>query len=102
LGEYENAYTLALKIQSQRDSIHVESIKAMEKEALVKYEAGQKDEALKTKDKQINQQKQIQYLGIGLLVLLLSLLALLYYNFRRNQKVSKQLQLLNTSLESRN
>ncbi|MEN0050416.1 MAG: histidine kinase dimerization/phosphoacceptor domain -containing protein [Bacteroidota bacterium] len=91
------------KIAAQlKDTLATERYENLESELIQKYESDQKDERIALQTATIQQQKQIQWLSIGLAGLLALLLAGLFFTYRRNQKTNTLLQNLNTDLAQKN
>ncbi|GAB5552546.1 MAG: hypothetical protein Sapg2KO_21370 [Saprospiraceae bacterium] len=104
--EQTGSFQKALKYQKiaaqMRDTLNKERYENLESELIQKYESEQKDEQINLQTATIQQQKQIQYLGIGIGGLLTILLCGLFLTYRNNRKKNFQLQALNTDLETTN
>lgn len=104
--EQTGNYLKALKHQKiaaqMRDTLNKERYENLESELIQKYESEQKDEQISLQTATIQQQKQIQYLGIGIGGLLTLLLGGLFLTYRNNRKKNLQLQTLNNNLGATN
>lgn len=99
LGDYKKAYLNQELAHSVFDTLMQKRIVNMENEALFKYESGKKDLALAEQEIIIQQNARIQWMGAGLISLLLLFLGTLFYYFRRNKKTSDALFLKNQENE---
>jgi len=86
------------ELESFKDNI----ILSLESEAQSKYEVGQKNATILFQDKIISQQKRTKVLYIILTALLAIILFGLFYFFRKNKKRNQQLEVLNTTLDTKN
>lgn len=102
LGYFEKALIYSEKARDQKDSMYMAKVENLESEMIIKYETGKKDESIAQKDQQLAQEKQIRLLGFGLAALFALLLTGLFYNYRKNQKITKQLTGLNLDLTQSN
>jgi two-component sensor histidine kinase len=93
---YHQLYTSEL--ESFKDNI----ILSLENEAQSKYEVGQKNATILFQDEKISQQKRTKVLYIILSGLLAIILFGLFYNYRKKQKRSQQLEALNSALDIKN
>ena len=99
LGHLENALEYRIKGFELQDKLKDEKIANLESEAVIKYETGKKDQALAEQETIIQQNQRIQWLGIGLITLLLVFLSTLFYYFRRNKKTTQALAVKNQENE---
>ena len=99
LGDYREAYHHQELAHAVFDTLMQKRIVNMENEALYKYESGKKDQALAEQETIIRQNSRIQWMGAGLIGLLLLFLGTLFYYFRRNKKTSDALFLKNQENE---
>ncbi len=91
LGDYQKAFLNQRIAHEIFDTLMQNRVANLESEALVKYESGKKDQALEEQATIIAQKNRIQWLGIGLIGLLLLFLGTLFYYLQRNQKIAKAL-----------
>lgn len=91
LGNYQKAFFYQGLAHEIFDTLMQNRVANLESEALIKYESGKKDQALEEQATIIAQKNRIQWLGIGLIGLLLLFLSTLFYYFRRNQKIARAL-----------
>lgn len=91
LGNFEKALEYSNKAKQEKYSMLEDKIQNLESEAVVKYETGKKDQAIALQEKQLNQQMKVQILIVSIAVMLGLLLALLYYNYRKNKKNTAEL-----------
>lgn len=99
LGDYQKAYLNQQLAHAVFDTLMQKRISNLESEALFKYESGKKDQALEEQATIIEQKDRIQWLGIGLIGLLLLFLSTLFYYFRRNKKIAAALLVKNKENE---
>jgi two-component sensor histidine kinase len=99
LGNYQKAYLNQQAAHRIFDTLMQNKVANLESEALIKYESGKKDQAIKGQATTIERNNRIQWLGIGLISLLLLFLSTLYYYFRLNQKISSALSAKNKENE---
>ncbi len=99
LGDYKNAFLYLEKYTNSLVQIHNDKITNLETEAVIKYETGKKDQAILAQEIEIKQKNRIQLLGIGTLALLLIFLGTLYWNYRKNQKITEALRIKNEENE---
>lgn len=102
LEDFENAFLYQGKYMAALEERLSETIDNLNSELTAKYEAGQREATIVLQNKQIKQQKLIQYLVIGVAVLLAIILFLLYRNYRSKQRSNEHLSQLNNSLEAKN
>ncbi len=99
LGDYQKSI-LNLKLAYEVfDTLMQDKVANLESEALFKYESGKKDQAIEEQATIIHQKNRIQWLGIGLIGLLLLFLSTLFYYFRRNKKIAGALLIKNKENE---
>lgn len=91
LGNFEKALEYSNKATEEKYSMLEDKIQNLESEAVVKYETGKKDQAIALQEKQLNQQMKVQILIVSIALMLGLLLALLYYNYRKNKKTTAEL-----------
>lgn len=91
LGDYQKAFLNQQLAFEVLDTLMQNKVANLESEALVKYESGKKDQAIEEQATIIEQKNRIQWLGIGLIGLLLLFLSTLFYYFRRNKKIAAAL-----------
>lgn len=99
LGDYEMAYHNQQSAHGIFDTLMQNKVANLESEALVKYESSKKDQAIEEQTIIIEQKNRIQWLGIGLISLLLLFLSTLFYYYRRNQEISSDLLIKNKENE---
>ncbi len=91
LGDYKSALAYQKKALLVRDSIaSVKSDEAMSK-MLTQYETQKKEATILLQQKQISQQKEIQWLGAGVGLLLIGLLAFSFISYRNRSKSNRLL-----------
>ena len=91
MGNYQQAFVTQQLAHKVFDTLMINKVANLETEALFKYESGQKDQAIEEQATIIEQKNRIQWLGTGLIGLLLIFLSSLFYYFRRNKIISKAL-----------
>jgi two-component sensor histidine kinase len=99
LGEYKQAFLNKQAAHEVYDTLMQNKLANLEAEALVKYESGKKDQAIEEQSTIIEQKNRIQWLGIGLIGLLLLFTGTLFYYYRRNQEVNRALHVKNKENE---
>jgi two-component sensor histidine kinase len=99
LGDYKMAYHNQQVAREIFDTLMQNKVANLESEALVKYESGKKDQAIEEQTTIIEQKNRIQWLGIGLIGLLLLFLGTLFYSYRRNKKIAEALRIKNQENE---
>ncbi len=99
LGDYKNAFDKIQLAQNVLDTMMQNKVANLESEAFIKYESGKKDQALAEQANTITQNNRVQWLGMGLISLLLLFLGTLFYYYRRNQKISNDLLIKNKENE---
>lgn len=98
-GNYQQALLYRDKYFEAYGGMLEGKVTNLETEAAVKYETQKKDEALSTQAKVISQQKQIQHLSWGIVLILGLLFALLFFLFRRLQRTATDLKTKNAENE---
>ncbi len=71
----------------------------LETESFAKYESGKKDQAIEAQQLELRQKTRIQWLSIGIGILLALMLLGVFYNFRQTKKISKALKIKNDENE---
>lgn len=99
IGDHENALRYQEILTEMSLEIKEERIANLETEAVIKYETGKKDQEILAQSLQLKQNRKIQWLGFGLLFLLTALLGSLFYNYKKNQKITSALSVKNTENE---
>jgi len=100
-GDFENALQFQ-KLMAQEDETYYQSIIARQEDALqVKYETAKKEETITEQKQEIDRQRKIQLLYIGLAILFATLLFFLYFSFKNIRKKRKELALLNSQLNQK-
>lgn len=99
LNDTKNALLYHKKSVSIKNKVYEHKISNLETEAVVKYETGKKDEALIAQALVLEQKNRVQNLIIGIGVLLMALLALLFYFLRKSNKATQQITLKNAENE---
>lgn len=77
-------------------------IERLESEAQIKYETGQKNAIIVLQNEQIAQQKKTQILYISIAGLLVLIVFGLFFYYKKRQRKNRELQSLNTELDSKN
>ncbi len=99
LGDYKSALEFQKKARKMRDSTAaIESDKAMA-EMLTKYQTEQKESTISAQERQISQQKTVQWLSVGLVVLLVGFLIFGYHSYQLRTKANKLLLAKNAENE---
>ncbi len=99
VGNYQEAFLNQALAHEVFDTLTQNRIANLESESLIRYESGRKDQALAEQSTIIEQQTRIQWLGSGLIALLLLFLGTLFYYFRKNQKTAAALRVKNQENE---
>lgn len=102
IGNHKMALYYHQLYSSELESFKDNIILSLESEAQSKYEIGQKNATILFQDKIISQQKRTKVLYIILTALLAIILFGLFYFFRKNKKRNQQLEVLNTTLDTKN
>lgn len=99
LGDYKSALTYQKKAMVTRDSIaSVASDTAMSK-MLTSFETKKKEATILSQEHEISQQKKVQWLGAGILVLLAGLLAFSFISYRNRSRSNRLLAAKNAENE---
>lgn len=99
LGDYKSALSYQKKALLIRDSIaSVKSDRAMS-QLLTQYETKKKEATIEAQKKQISQQKEIQWLGGGVVLLLAGLLIFSFISYRNRSKSNRLLAAKNAENE---
>lgn len=99
LGDYKSSLAYQKKALKMRDSIaSVESDAAMSK-MLTQYETKKKEVTIASQQKEISQQKKVQWLGAGVVLLLCGLLLFGVISYRSRNRKNKLLALKNAENE---
>ncbi|MEH6536542.1 MAG: histidine kinase dimerization/phosphoacceptor domain -containing protein [Psychroserpens sp.] len=102
LGENKLALYYHQLYASELENFKDNIILSIETEAQAKYEVGQKNATILFQGEKINQQKRTKVLYVILSSLLVIILFSLFYNYRKNQRRSQQLEALNIELDTKN
>ncbi|MEO6637742.1 MAG: histidine kinase dimerization/phosphoacceptor domain -containing protein, partial [Ginsengibacter sp.] len=99
LGDYKSSLAYQKKALKMRDSIaSVESDAAMSK-MLTQYETKKKEVTIEAQQKEISQQKKVQWLGAGVVLLLSGLLVFGLISYRSRNRKNKLLAVKNAENE---
>ena len=99
LGDYKSALEYQKKALMIRDSIaSAASDEAMSK-MLTQYETKKKEATIATQQNEISQQKKAQWMGAGIVVLLIGLLAFSFISYRNRSKSNRLLSAKNAENE---
>ncbi|MEM1325602.1 MAG: histidine kinase dimerization/phosphoacceptor domain -containing protein [Bacteroidota bacterium] len=101
-GVFEQAVTQYQIAGQLKDSLAEARYQSLTSELIQKYESDQKDAQIALQTATIRQQRQIQWLSVGLAALFALLLFGLFLTYRRNQKTNQLLQGLNLDLSQKN
>ncbi|MFB0906873.1 MAG: two-component sensor histidine kinase [Spirosomataceae bacterium] len=101
-GDFENALIYHKKLKEQEGAIFTAEKNRTTTELQTQYETGKKDALLTIKDEQISQQRQIQYLFIGITVILAAFLFALYRSYLSRNKRLRITAELNEKLKIKN
>ncbi|WP_235297928.1 sensor histidine kinase [Portibacter marinus] len=99
LNDYEKAYEYQRKGLAAKTKMIDDKISNLESEAVIKYETGKKDQALLLQERQLKQKTRIQWLTIGIAIILATLLFVVFYFYRKNRKITEELSLKNQENE---
>ncbi|MDF1698822.1 MAG: histidine kinase dimerization/phosphoacceptor domain -containing protein [Saprospiraceae bacterium] len=99
LGNFEKALEYADKANKEKFAMLDEKVQNLESEAVVKYETGKKDQALALQEQQLSQQNKIQILTGSVAAMLALLLGILFFNYRKNKKITLALEKKNIENE---
>ena len=95
LGNYKEALSYQKKARLMRDSTaKIESDKAMS-EMLTRYETGKKEATISLQEKQLSQQKLVQWLSVGVSILLAGLLVFGYRTYKNRTEANRLLAVKN-------
>ena len=99
LGDYKSALSYQKKALMVRDSIaSVKSDTAMS-QMLARYETKKKEETIVTQQHEISEQKKVQWMGAGIVVLLIGLLAFSFISYRNRSRSNRLLAAKNAENE---
>ena len=99
LSDYPAVAKYQKVLQRIETTFYEDKVKNLEAESFAKYESGKKDQAILDQQRELKQKSRIQLLSYGIGALLLIFLVGLYLNYRRVQKISKQLKIKNNENE---
>ncbi|MFD0991230.1 histidine kinase dimerization/phosphoacceptor domain -containing protein [Mariniflexile jejuense] len=99
LGDFKAALKYKQKAYLLKDSIASIESDAKMSELLTQYETTKKEETIANQEDKISQQKRIQTLSFGLLVLLIGLLIFGFISYRNRSRANKLLASKNTEIE---
>jgi len=99
VGNYPQALKFQKRAKITYDSLMTNKVNNLEKEALIKYETGKKDQELAAQAVLLEQKNRIQWLTIGISTLFATLFFAVLFLFRRNQKTNTALQAKNAENE---
>ncbi|OZV69040.1 tetratricopeptide repeat-containing sensor histidine kinase [Winogradskyella aurantia] len=98
LGDYKKALEYEKLFSKERFNNLEEIIEQLETELQIKYETAKKDETIEVQDATINRQRRIQFLYIGIALLLGVILFGMFFTIKNNKRKRKALELLNDKL----
>lgn len=99
LGMYEKAIAQQELAYDIERKMLEEKVENLESEGIIKYESGKKDQEIALQDQQLKQKSRIQALILTIASLLSLMLVLLYRNFVKNRKITKELEKKNSENE---
>jgi two-component sensor histidine kinase len=99
LGDFENALKYREQLQMMKDSIVSVEKDQIAKELTTKYETEKKETQIALQEEQLVQKSKIQNLTFGAVALLAALLFTLFYYFRKNKRITVQLEAKNKENE---
>jgi two-component sensor histidine kinase len=99
LGNFQKALEYSNKGNDEKYDMLDDKIQNLKSEAVVKYETGKKDQAIAIQEQQLNQQMKVQILIASIAAILGLLLGLLFYNYRKNKKITTELAKKNNENE---
>ncbi len=109
IGNHEEAYNYLLQSQISKDSVITIEARKQINELSVKYESEQKDNLIRIKNLEMQQQENklyLLYLAFGFVSIILCFTGWLYYNKNKNLKIIKeknnQIEQANLELEQQN
>ncbi len=101
-GDFKKALIYHKKFKAQEDIVFTTEKNRTTTELQTQYESGKKDALLSIKDEQLRQQRQRQYLFIGIVVMLAAFLFLMYRSYVARNKRLQITAELNQKLEIKN
>lgn len=99
LGNYKNALLYTQKADAAQQRLYTSKIESLENEAVIKYETGKKDEAIKNQNELIAQKSKTQNITYSALGILSIMLVGLFYSFRKNQRAKDEISAKNAENE---
>ncbi len=102
LEQYGEALVYRKQAAELQEELTQDEIASLKSETLIKYDSGRKDQQLREQNKIIEQKNLLQWMSIGIAVLLTVLLSTLLYFFAKNKKINTILQSKNALIEERN
>ncbi len=99
LGDFEKALKYREQLQMMKDSIVSVEKDQIARELTTKYETEKKETLISLQEQQLAQKSKIQNLTFGAVALLAGLLFALFYNFRKNKRITAQLEVKNQENE---
>jgi two-component system NtrC family sensor kinase len=98
IGNFEKALEFQ-KLMAQEDETYYQSIIERQEDALqVKYETAKKEETIAEQQQEIDRQRKIQFLYVGMAILFATLLFFMYFSLKNIRKKRTELGLLNSQL----
>ncbi len=101
-GDFKQAHFAFLKYDTLKDSVFTAEADRRVAELQTQFEVAHKEATINSQQSALNQQSKEQVLTFGLVLLLVIILAGLYWNYRQKQQINQQLASLNVSLETKN
>lgn len=99
LGDYKSALAYQKKALKIRDSIASEASDTAMSGLLARYETKKKEQTIISQEKEISQQEKIQWMGAGILALLLGLLIFGVISYRARARKNRMLAVKNNENE---
>ena len=99
LGDHKNALRYERKLATENETYYEDKIDQLELETQTKFETGQRQATIVLQEQTIRQQKQRQFLILGIATLLGVILLLVYSNFRNKKRLSAELEVKNQEKE---
>lgn len=99
LGDFEKALKYREQLQMMKDSIVSVEKDQIARELTTKYETEKKETQISLQEQQLAQKSKIQNLTFGAVALLAGLLFALFYNFRKNKRITALLEVKNQENE---
>lgn len=99
LGEYKNALHYSRLYNDENETYYQDKIDQLESEIQTKYETGQRTATIVLQKQKISQQRLNQLLMLGLVVLLVVILGLVYFNYHNKKKLNAELKVKNQEKE---